>query len=140
MNKYTKEMAMFIDETISFHSDRNGFVDVDKLPCSAIKEFAAICMETSDDELVFITESDQSELTKLMIQHFKKEDDDTLFDLDEYISHEAVKYYMPILEEMLESVSSHNMQTILESNGFHMITDRGNGENNWINGSRRVNS
>jgi len=44
------------------------------------------------------------------------------------------------LEEMLESVSTKNMQNVLESNGFHMITDRDNGENHWINGSRRVNS
>jgi len=140
MNKYSKEMAMFIDETISFHSDRSGFVEVKSLPCSVIKEFAAICMESSDDEIVFLTEADQSEITKLIVQHFKKEDDDTLFDLDEYISNEAIKYYTPVLEEMLESVSTKNMQNVLESNGFHMITDRDNGENHWINGSRRVNS
>ena len=140
MNKYTKEMSMFIEETISFHSDRNGFVEVKSLPCSVIKEFAAICMESTDDEIVFLTECDQSEITNLIVQHFKKEDDDTLFDLDEYISNEAIKYYIPLLEEMLESVSTNNMQSILVNNGFHMITDKDNGENHWINGSRRVNS
>ena len=138
MDKYTNETSMFIEETISYHSDRRGFVDIDALPDHVIKEFASICMEFSDDEITFLTEADQSDITNLIVQNFKKEDDDTLFDLDEYISNEAIKYYKPILEEMLTSLSLESRQIHLEDNGFHIITDKDNGENHWVNGSRRA--
>jgi hypothetical protein len=133
-------MSDFLDEVISDYGTgiNHRFVDIEKLPCSVIKEFAAICMENSDDEMIFITETDQTELTTLMISHLKKDDDDSLFDLDEYISMAAIRYYKPQIKELLaEKLDIQNAEGLIDS-GYESYVDRDNGETHWINGSRRV--
>ena len=141
MNNSNETMSDFLDEVISDYGtgiNHRLYVDVEKLPCSVIKEFAAICIESSDDEMIFITETDQAELTSIMISHLKKDDDDTLFDLDEYISLAAIRYYKPLLKELLaEKLDIQNAEDLINS-GFESYVDRDNGETHWINGSRRV--
>jgi hypothetical protein len=141
MNNFNETVSEFLDEVISDYAtglNHRVSVDVDKLPCSVIKEFAAICMEDGDDEMVFITETEQSDLTHIIAAHFKKDDDDTLFDVDEYISNAAIKYYLPTLKDLLnEKLGSRNQECLIGS-GFERYVDQDNGEANWVNGTRRV--
>ena len=135
MNKLNSFLYETIAYYANFHSDE-PYIVAKNLPCDVIKEYASLRME--DDELIFLTETDQQDMTQVIMNHFKANCDDTLLDLDEAISNAAIKYYLPQLQEDLNHNLSIYRQEMLIEAGYSKTQCNQTGEIRYTKGTRRT--